>query len=339
MKKIRKYIDNSNLSLFRSIIQIIFFIILVYGGFKAISISEKIPTFACPYNVRTGGTCYLINIQHQLHSEWAGFITWRGISVLTALLTFIGLFIILNKSWCGFICPLGTIQDWLTKLRRLFGVRFSRYNKTSFKSLKVIKYIVLILLLVIPLGMSNSFFGLPKITEDMSAPYCQLCPARTVLPAATGDFTQFYIDFSSTTTIIMTTLAMIITALFFVGSFLKKRFFCFFCPMSALQFLFAKIGLLRLVKVGNKCTSCGNCSRVCDIGINAIADDLENKFIVKDDCMMCFKCVEACPENNCLKVKFTGLTIFRSTDEGFFKRFSKTKDYNITIDRKLSKND
>jgi ferredoxin len=101
--------------------------------------------------------------------------------------------------------------------------------------------------------------------------------------------------------------------------------------MSALQHLFSKIAFLRMNKDALKCTGCGNCSRVCDVGITEIADDLKHKFIVKDDCMMCFKCVEACPENDCLKVKFTGLTVFRSTDEGFFKRFSK--DNNFTIDK------
>ena len=62
--------------------------------------------------------------------------------------------------------------------------------------------------------------------------------------------------------------------IFLVGSFVKKRFFCFFCPMSALQFLFSRIGLLRLIKDGDKCTRCGNCSRVCDVGIKEIAESI-----------------------------------------------------------------
>jgi hypothetical protein len=35
------------------------------------------------------------------------------------------------------------------------------------------------------------------------------------------------------------------------------------------------------------------------------------------------KCVEVCPENDCLKVSFLGLSVFKSTQEGFFKRQEK----------------
>jgi polyferredoxin len=183
---------------------------------------------------------------------------------------------------------------------------------------------MLIALIVIPLSMSNSFFGLPHASHDMSAPFCQTCPGRTVLPLASGDTSQFFIDFRSPESIVLSSLGILITSMFFIGAFFKKRFFCFFCPMSALQFLFSKIGFLRLIKDGNKCTKCGNCSRVCDVGIKEIATDITSKNIVKDDCMMCFKCAEACPENDCLKVKFFNMTLFKSTHLGFFKRYGKT---------------
>ena len=327
--KFKKYIDNSNVSRFRWIFQILAFLLLVYGGYLSITISERIPTFACPYGDGSSATCYLIAMQHQLHIEISSLFTFRGLGLLTGLLTFLVFFIVFNKAWCGYVCPLGTIQDWITKLREKLGFPFTRFNEMSFKKLKKIKYILLILLMVIPFGISNSYFGLPRFSEDMAAPFCQVCPGRTVMPLFTGDTAQIYIDTTNGTTVFMTTLAMMVFALFFIGSFLKKRFFCFFCPMSALQYLFSKIGLLRLTKVGDKCTRCGNCSRVCDVGITEIAEDIKSKNIVKDDCMMCFKCVEACPENDCLKVSFLGLPVFNSTTEGFFKRYGDSEDLAI----------
>jgi polyferredoxin len=301
----------------------------MYGGYASISISERIPTFACPYSSGSAGNCYILAMQHQLHISWGDLFSFRGLAFVTGLGTFILFFIIFNKAWCGYICPLGTIQDWITKLRKLTGISFARYNKKSFKRIKIIKYIFLALVIIIPLGLSNSFFGLPKFSHDLAAPFCQVCPGRTTLPLFALDSSQLFIDFTSRTAMIMSTLGMIFMGIFFVGAFVKKRFFCFLCPMSALQFLFSKIGLLRLTKVGDKCTKCGNCSRVCDIGIVEIAEDIKSKNIVKDDCMMCFKCVEACPENDCLKVSFIGIPIFNSTDEGFFKRYSCNKDFSI----------
>ncbi len=319
--KIKKYIDNSNVSRFRFWIQILSFILFVYGGYFFIEIASRLPLFSCPYVQSSPGGCYLIGLQHELNTTWSSIFSYRGIGILTSLGIFLAFFIFLNKAWCGFVCPLGTLQDWITRLRKSLGFSFSRYDDMSFKRLKVIKYLILVLLILIPLAINNSFFGLPKLPHGMHTPFCQICPARIILPLFTGDTSQIFVDFTDTTTIIMTSLGLIVAALFFVGSFVKKRFFCFFCPMSALHFTFSKISLLRMTKDGSKCTRCGNCYRVCDVGIKGIADDIISKNIVKDDCMLCAKCVEACPEDDCLKISFIGIPILNATEEGFFKRY------------------
>jgi len=331
VKKISTFLNNGDINRFRIIIQILTFILLMYGGLAHISISERIPTFACPYNPASGGTCYLIAIQHQFHTTWANLASYSGVAILKGLGLFLVFFLFLNKAWCGFVCPLGTIQDWITGLRRKMGFRFARYEDNNFKRLKLIKYILLVLLIGISLSMSNSIFGLPHASHDMASPFCQVCPGRTVLPLFAGDTSQLVIDFSSPTTLVMSALGMIVTGLFFVGAFVKKRFFCLFCPMSALQFIFSKFAFLRLTKDGEKCTTCGNCSRVCDVGIREIADDVISKNIVTDDCMMCFKCVGACPEKDCLKVTFTKIPLFSATEEGFFKRYEADDNKEIKL--------
>jgi ferredoxin-type protein NapH len=320
VSNLQRYINNANISRFRLILQILAFLLLIYGGYLSIHIGTSIPTFACPYNQESPGTCYLISAQHQLHNTWSDLFGFRGKAFLTGFITFILLFLVINKAWCGYVCPLGTIQDWITKLRSFFGVKFSRYDELSFKRLKIIKFVLLILLVLMPLGMSNSLLGLPLFSHDLSAPFCQICPGRVITPLFIGDTSQLIVDFTNPTTMIMSTLGILVLALFFVGSFFKKRFFCFFCPMSALHSLFSRIAFLRLNKKGENCTRCGNCYRVCDVGIKAIADDLEHTYMVKDDCMLCLKCVEACPENDCLKASFLTIPVFSSTEEGFFKR-------------------
>ena len=321
MKRIRAFINNSNISRFRFYFQIAAFVLFVYGGFFYITISEKIPTFACPFNKSSAGTCYLMPLQHQLHMTWSRFIGPRGLHLLKGFVVFVCFALVFSKAWCGYICPLGTIQDWIAKLRKFLHISFSKYGATTFKSLKKIKYILLFLLVIISLGASNSFMGLPKFSHDIFPPFCKICPGRIVLPLFTGDTSQLYIDFSTKTAMVMTSLGIIVAGFFFTGSFVKKRFFCFFCPMSVFLYIFSKIAILRLNKNAEKCTRCGNCYRVCDVGIKEIADDITNKNIVKDDCMMCFKCVEACPEEGCLKVLFLNMPVFVSTETGFVKRF------------------
>ncbi|MEN8189134.1 MAG: 4Fe-4S binding protein [Thermodesulfobacteriota bacterium] len=320
MNRLKKTVNNSRVSRFRFWFQIAAFALLVYGGFLAINIGDRLPTFACVFEDGRGGSCYLMGFQHQMTIPFNRIFTGRGIGVLVGLLTFIGFFILFNKAWCGFVCPLGTIQDWLTKLRCRFSVRYSSYPESLFNRLSSIKYILLALLILIPMGIGNSITGLPKLGHDWGVPFCMICPGRTVLPLFIGDFSQLAIDFSSRTKMVFTALGMGITGLFFTGAFVKKRFICLFCPMSGFHYIFSKAGMLRLTKNGDTCTRCGNCYRVCDVGIRAIADDVESKNIVKDDCIMCFKCVEACPEEGCLKASFLGIPVYESTEEGFFKR-------------------
>lgn len=328
MKRVREFIYNADINRFRTYFQVFAFGLLIYGGYMAIDISTNLPTFACPFvgNSR-GGTCYLYPLQHQVNMPLAQFIGGRGIALLIGFVTFLLLFILFNKAWCGFVCPLGTIQDWITKLRKKLNIRYSTYSEGTFKGLKKIKYILLALLILLSLGMSNTVPGIGKIPDDFMTPYCMMCPGRTVLPIFNGDIIQLVVDFSSKTKLVLTALGMAVTGIFFVGAFVKKRFFCLFCPMSALHYIFSKAALLKLIKDGSKCTRCGNCYRVCDVGIREIADDVISKNIVKDDCMMCFKCVAACPEEKCLDVKFLGLPVYRSTEQGFFKRMvGKVRD-------------
>jgi polyferredoxin len=308
------------MSRFRFYFQIAAFGILIYGGYWAINIGDQLPTFACVFDDARGGSCYLMGFQHQMATPFSRMFTGRGIGILIGLFTFVGFFILFNKAWCGYVCPLGTIQDWITKIRTKMGIRYSTYSADTFDKLKIIKYALLVLLILIPMGIGNSIAGLPKLNHDFGVPFCMICPGRTVLPLFNGDISQLAIDFSSKTKMVFTSLGLLMTGLFFTGAFVKKRFVCLFCPMSAFHYIFSKASLLKLTKNADKCTRCGNCYRACDVGIRAIADDLEHKNIVKDDCMMCLKCVEACPEEKCLQVTFVGLPIFESTEEGFFKR-------------------
>ena len=326
MNSLQKAINRTSISRFRFYFQIAAFILLLYGGYLAINIGDELPTFACLYADLRGGSCYLLGFQHQMTAPFKQMLGGRGIGILVGLATFVGFFVLFNKTWCGFVCPIGTIQDWITKLRQKFSIRYSTYSEPVFQRLGRIKYVLLALLILIPMAIGNSFFGLPKLGHDWGVPFCMICPGRTVLPLFTGDVSQLVVDFSSKTKMVLTTLGMAVTGLFFAGSFVKPRFFCLFCPMSAFQYIFSKAGLLRLIKDGDKCTRCGNCFRACDVGIRAIADDVESKNIVKDDCMMCFKCVEVCPEQGCLKVKFLAWHLYESTIEGFFKRMDEKND-------------
>ena len=319
MKRLKDAVDRVDLNRFRFWLQLAMFALLVYGGYLAVNLGSHLPMFSCGFNEEgRAGVCYLLPLQHQLSRPWPLLFGFAGISVLPGFGVFFLWFIVLNKGWCGYVCPLGTIQDWTTALRRRLGARYSRYTQGQFRQLSRIKYLLLALMVLIPLGIGGGWFS-----RDLGTPFCLICPGRMILPMFTGDFSQFTIDFSSKTALVMTALGLGVTGLFLAGAFVKKRFFCFFCPMSALHYLISKPALLKLKKDGDKCTRCGDCYTVCDMEIKEIADDIKTRDIMMDDCILCLKCVAACPEPGALKANFASVTFFESTEAGFIKRSQK----------------
>jgi ferredoxin-type protein NapH len=321
-KTLRQRINRINLNRFRFFFQLTAFGLLVYGGYIGFDLGDKLPTFACVYNSDgSGGKCFLGILQHDLKHTWESFAGFGGFALLIAVAVFIAWLVLLNKSWCGFMCPLGTMQDWITLLRKKLRIGYSEYRWSERKGIQIIKYILLVLLILIPPLIVNPIFG-QTLPNGLSMPFCDICPGRMLIPLFTGDYHQFYVDFSTTTDLVMTTLGMIVTGLFLAGAFIKKRFFCYFCPMSALHYIFSRSSLLQLKKDGGRCTRCGDCYRACDMDIMEIADDVEHANMVTEDCTLCLKCIAACPEEGCLEATFAGQTIFESTKEGFILRMA-----------------
>ena len=315
--KIRNFINNGDLRKIRFWIQLASFILFVYGGYLAINFGSSFPIFTCPYNGDVSATCYLISLQHQLALPTKILFSPAFISIFIGLITFLAWFIVLNKAWCGYMCPFGTLQDWITSLRKKIGIRFSVYTRHHFEQLSKIKYVFLTIVLLFPL-----LIGAGVVSNNWSATFCQMCPARVISPMFTGDFSQWTIDFSSKTNMILTALGVSFASLFFIGSFVKKRFFCFFCPMSVLHYIFANTSIVKFKKNGSKCTRCGDCYVVCDMQIKDIADDVISTNILRDDCILCLKCVAACPEDDVLHFDIFNIKVFSSTREGFEKRMN-----------------
>lgn len=302
----------------RFIVQLICFVLLVYGGSFAFDLGVRLPTFSCVFVEGNGGSCFLISLQHQLARPLTAFLSGAGLSLLILIGTASLLTIVLNKAWCGWVCPFGFLQDLMTKLRNLFNVDLSRLTWITSKRYRSVKYLLLAFLILVPLAIGN--LGLSR---EWTAPFCQMCPARPLMPLLKGSFSEFHIDFSSTPGLILTTIAILLVGLFFTVSFIKRRFLCSYCPMLAFLSLFDKAGLVSLKKDGQRCTRCGNCYRACPMEIRAIEEEKVKKNLVTQDCILCLRCVESCPENKALEATLAGIPILRASEDGFLKRQEK----------------
>lgn len=303
-----------NLRLFS---QFVFFVLLTYGGLFAIDLGSRLPTFSCAYVPDNGGGCFLVGFQHMLSRPFPEFLGEQGIRLLKSIGIVALWAVVINKAWCGWICPFGLLQDLLTRLRNFIFIDMTRFGWVARKRYKSVKYVFLALLILIPLGIGN---GVPGLTRDWTAPFCQICPARPLMPLFAGDFSEFHIDFSSWPGMALTTIAIVLVGLLFTTAFVKRRFLCSYCPMLAVLSLFDKVGFLSLRKDGQRCTRCGNCSRACPMEIREIEEEKIKSNLVTQDCILCLKCVDACPENQALEARFLGIPVYTASADGFLKR-------------------
>ena len=304
----------------RLAVQHIGFVIFTYGGYFRISLGGYIPCLSCPFVYSCTGYCYLMGFQRALGtlflpltSAFAGpnstAQVWENLgNFLTGFGIFALLVIILGKSWCGWLCPFGLFQDWVTRLRKFFGIRESEIIMRNKSRLSIVKYIVLAYLIIMPLMVS---FGL--LSTEFILAFCNICPAKAIMPMFAGDYHYLAVDISTTVAAVFSILLLVITAGMLVGMFFKERFFCLFCPMIAFMNILKPLYLMRLIKEPKACHGCGNCRRTCSMDNETVYRERVKSDVYDADCMGCFKCTEACAADKSLSIKFGPFKVFSSS--------------------------
>ncbi|MDR3243603.1 MAG: 4Fe-4S binding protein [Elusimicrobiota bacterium] len=314
------------ISKIRLSVQAFSFLILTYGGRIGINLGNALPCFACPFVAGCGGSCFLLLLQRVGPFGLAAYdtlFTYIELKYLMWFVIFILSAIILSKFWCGWICPFGTLFDVLSALRRKLGIREIEFSWAVRDRLKPIKYIFLGIILIVPFLIA--FFSNPgNIHSDFYILFCEICPARPIMPLFAGNTRHFGLEFTNWTTLIISIISISFAAITIVGSFFKDRFFCLLCPMLPLIQLFRKISPVRFEKWADGCSGCGNCQRVCKMDIREVHLEKSNHQVMTEDCILCTQCMQSCPQNNVLKLSFRGKAIFTSSKDYVIKKFKKT---------------
>ncbi|MEM7816207.1 MAG: 4Fe-4S binding protein [Candidatus Aenigmatarchaeota archaeon] len=325
------------LSTTRHISQILFFLLIIYTSLFIVTqidtwvfpFVEPNPDVARPewYNPPTKyvevldtygpvKTCRFIGGESRLfracflHFFTEGIIWLTPITIMIPhLLFFLGLVFVFGRAFCGWMCPLGFLQEVLGFLRKKLGIRQMEFSESKLKFMAMFRYgfltiiILAALVLALPLGLSF-------LQGELSIIGCQTCPARIIFPIFSGNAPGYY----SFSTIIYTIFAIIglIFLSMFLLSFFYKRPFCRVCPSGTILSLFNTGSLLSKEKDLKKCTRCGICKRVCPMDNKKVYREKKSRKVDSANCIRCFSCVEHCPEKDCLKVKILGKEIIKS---------------------------
>lgn len=221
-----------NIVKLRLISQIVFFIFLVLfitGAVCAFSFGDK-QVF----------TCTLGMLQLSIASRTL------ILGVVLSGLILIVLTLVLGRVFCSWICPFGSLLDWLENLLKKLGLnkvnRGQCLEKTGILTNPNNKYGILAGTLV-----SAGILRSPA--------FCVICPIGGTCRAAGLQGIHL-------------TLESMVIPLFAGLSFIQKRFWCkFLCPVGAILALTDRISFLKVRLPADTCLRCGRCEKVCSMDI------------------------------------------------------------------------
>ncbi|MDR2528659.1 MAG: 4Fe-4S binding protein [Synergistaceae bacterium] len=297
----------SNLKL---LVKHISFLVMIYGGRAGFNLGRAVPCFSCPYVSGCGGNCYLMGFQGSIGFGMT-LVQATGVGLLKAL-GWLTLFVLsvafLGKAWCGWLCPMGLLQDWMTSIRRELGIRETLLFPKTLRRLSYIKYGLLLCMAVIPLLVTAG-----ALHRDFYLPFCKICPGKTLLPLFEGKTLYFNINFDNDIRFWYSAALTSITGFMLAGMLLRERFFCVFCPMLAIIHILKPLTALRLVKRPESCIGCGSCRRACPMQIEVVYRERVSSDVQADECLGCAECVKACPSDDALFLSFFRRRIFSAS--------------------------
>ena len=235
------------------------------GHYLADKLSSSLPALSCAFDQQNGDYCVLIPTQHQLHHRVGEAIVklqsfsfkWL-LPLFFTYLSFMMMFVILNKAFCGWICPLGTAQEMIYLIGRKLKRPFRTLLQTQTGKVRPIKWLVLVgLVFVLPL-----MAGLGVTSHATGDAFCQVCPSRILTTLATANPEQVTVTTSGWTDIGFGIIRNFMFGFILIAALVYRQPFCRICPMLALHAVFRRFSLLRLTKKPHEsCDKCGICPK------------------------------------------------------------------------------
>jgi len=266
----------------RLIIQIVFFFIQnpllgnfisgsIYRGELKMICTPGLNCYSCPAAVTScpigGVQFYLAGVKQSMSLFVTGFLLTTGA--------------IFGRFICGYVCPMGLLQDLIYKIKTpklKLRLRYARY----------LKYVVLVLFVILlPFLIRHELSGLGETW------FCKyICPSGMIFGAVPLLAVNETLRNMAGTLFIWKSALTVCILLVSVPVY---RFFCrVLCPLGAIYALLNPIALVRMKCDKEKCTSCGNCNEVCNLVLEPM------KKPNSPECIRCGDCVKVC-ENKALR--------------------------------------
>ncbi|MRS03627.1 4Fe-4S binding protein, partial [bacterium] len=244
-------------------------------------IATTSPEAYCPF----GG----LETLYKYITTGTSFVSHTHLSNIVMLIAVLVVALLFRSAFCGWLCPLGFLQDLVSKFsgflqKRIPGLRrgISSLKKKGARLAVLDRYLRYIKYLVLVWAVGGAAVFGYMVFRDFD-------PWSALISIAEFSFTPGFI-------ILIITLA---------ASFFIERPWCrYVCPLGAASGLLGKLSPTYLTRDADVCTSCKLCTKTCPMGLKIH----EVNTVKSVDCVTCLECVDACPVNGALEVKI-GLPI------------------------------
>ncbi|HEU5402353.1 MAG TPA: 4Fe-4S binding protein [Terriglobales bacterium] len=191
------------------------------------------------------------------------------------LIAFLAMSLLLRKSFCSWLCPVGTFSEYLWKLgRRTFRRNFSLPRWLDLP-LRGLKYLLLGLFVYVIAKMDAT-----AIRDFLGSPYGLIADVKML---------NFFRFMSETAAITIGVLAIL--------SIFVQNFWCrFLCPYGALLGLVSLLSPAKIRRNEQACIDCAKCAKACPSRLPV--DKLVQ--IRSAECTSCLECVAVCPAKDAL---------------------------------------
>jgi polyferredoxin len=229
--------------------------------------------------------------------------------------------IFIGRFFCGWVCPLGSLNHWLSGIR---SERVARRGKrlleaNRYKKYQRIKYYVLFFCLgaallgslqaglLDPLPLLARSIGTALLPTLHTAALALASAGRDTGIGPLAAATQGLYDLLAATLLPFRQAhfhGVVVLGIFFVIILLLNRVFTRFwcrgiCPLGALLGVFSRFAIFGLAKDDKECNACNRCLLSCQGADNP---DVGSKWR-QAECHLCLNCQAACPEG-ALKFRF-----------------------------------
>ena len=205
----------------------------------------------------------------------AGFIEKTAASAVVLLVGMLGMALVMRRSFCGQICPLGALQGIFGSIGGKLFRRRPEIPKAVDRPARFLKYGVL------------AFFAVWtwQAASLVMRPYDPWVAWAHITSA------ELFAEFGIGVAILGVSLA---------GSLVYERFFCkYLCPTGAVLGLVSKVSLFGIKRDEDACIDCSACDKACPMNIEVSTAQT----VTSSECISCNECVNACPAAGALEVE------------------------------------